>query len=117
MTLSLTSNTRSNPEVDLDSDSDSESYADPDTDPDTLSDIDSEQEDLGINPHEELGTKQDTRRDLEVSSNAELDAAPDSEAEEILGNISRFREEGPARPKHTDQTKKLWRTESGFWTK
>lgn len=82
-----------------DSDSDSSSYSDPDTDYDGLSDTDTEAatwKDSNTSSHE-----------VEVSS----------EAREILGDIARFREEGPAKPRHTPQTTKLWKAESGFWKK
>jgi hypothetical protein len=42
------------------------------------------------------------------------DADLDSEAEEILRDITRFRAEGPAKPNHTDYTKKLWWREGDF---
>lgn len=85
-----------------DSSSDSNSYSDSDTDLDTLSDT---------------NTEPIAGRDLDISSYEESDAEPDSEAGEILGDISRFRKEGPAKPKHTPQTTQLWKTESGFWRK
>ncbi|KAF2647143.1 hypothetical protein K491DRAFT_723683 [Lophiostoma macrostomum CBS 122681] len=43
------------------------------------------------------------------------DAEPDSEAEAIMKNISRFRQEGPARPRNTDRITALWKRESEFW--
>ncbi|PVH90658.1 hypothetical protein DM02DRAFT_664822, partial [Periconia macrospinosa] len=39
----------------------------------------------------------------------------DTEVEEILEAIALYRNEGPAKPKHTKQTKKLWRREGEFW--
>ncbi|OAL56175.1 hypothetical protein IQ07DRAFT_639770 [Pyrenochaeta sp. DS3sAY3a] len=75
----------------------SESDSDLDTDLDTPSDTDTES-----------GKEQDVDNSL-------YEAELDSDAEEIMGNIARFREQGPARPKHTKQTKKLWKRESAFW--
>jgi hypothetical protein len=77
------------------SDSNSDSYSDPDTDLDALSDTDAE-------------------RDVDVGSD---DEEPDTEAEEILGAITHYTNEDPAKPKHTLQTEKLWRRESEFWEK
>lgn len=76
-----------------DSDSDSDSYSDPDTDLDALSDTDAEED----------------------ADDGSDDEEPDTEAEEILEAIAHYRNEGPAKPAHTLQTKKLWRRESEFW--
>lgn len=82
--------------LDLDLILDLESYLDPDLLLDTPSDSD---------------TKSATGKDFNISLyNKELDL----EVEEILGDIARFREEGLAKPKHTDQTKKLWNTKRGY---
>ncbi|PVH90142.1 hypothetical protein DM02DRAFT_678784 [Periconia macrospinosa] len=75
--------------------SDSDSYSDPDTDLDALSDTDAEKDAGGGSDDEE----------------------PDTKAEEILGAITHYRNEGPGKPKHTLQTQKLWRRESEFWQK
>ncbi|PVH90214.1 hypothetical protein DM02DRAFT_63317, partial [Periconia macrospinosa] len=76
-----------------DSDSDSDSYSDPDTDPDELSDPDAEED----------------------ADDGSDDEDPDREAEEILEAIIHYRNEGPAKPKHEGQTKKLWQREGEFW--
>ena len=91
---------------DLNSDSDScsdsnfDSYSDPDTEPDTDIEPDScTDPDLG----------------LDLESDEESDADLDSEAEEILKDIAQLRKEGPAKPNHTPQTKKLWKREGEIW--
>jgi hypothetical protein len=71
----------------------SDTYSDPDTEGEEDTDTDIEQADTG----------------------KESDAELDSEAEAILNDIARFKAEGPAKPNHTNHTKKLWRREGGFW--
>ncbi|PVH96085.1 hypothetical protein DM02DRAFT_675019, partial [Periconia macrospinosa] len=90
---------------DSDSDSDSDSYSDPDTDLDALSDTDAEEDADDGSDDEELDTEELDTEEL------------DTEAEEILEAIAHYRNEGPAKPKHTDQTKKLWQREGEFWQK
>jgi hypothetical protein len=68
----------------------------------------------------EADTDNDTKRpgsgeDASLILRQDSDADLDSEAEEILRDITRFRAEGPAKPNHTDYTKKLWRREGDFW--
>jgi hypothetical protein len=87
---------------DASSDSYSDLYSDPDTNLDDLSDTNSELP---------------AQRDFDLRSNCESDVESDSEAERIVRNIARFRKEGPAKPRHTSQTTKLWMTESKFWKK
>ncbi|KAH7111146.1 hypothetical protein B0J11DRAFT_543970 [Dendryphion nanum] len=87
-------NSDSNSKSNLDSDSDA--YSDPDTELEDLSNTDIESGD-------------DAERDPE--SDKEIDA----EAEKILKDIARFREEGPAKPRHTPQTINLWKAEREFW--
>jgi hypothetical protein len=70
------------------SDTDSDSYSDPDT-----------ELDIGTNP------------------NVELDTDLDSEAEEILKDIAKAKEEGPAQPRHKPQTVRLWKSEGKLWVK
>jgi hypothetical protein len=79
----------------------SDTYSNPDTEAEEDTDTDIEPADTG----------KDTSLVLEHESDAELD----SEAEAILNDIARFKAEGPAKPNHTNHTKKLWRREGGFW--
>jgi hypothetical protein len=66
----------------------SDTYLDPNTKAEADTDTDIEPVDTG----------EDTSLVLEHESDAELD----SEAEEILNDIARFKTEGPAKPNHTD---------------
>ena len=56
-----------------------------------------------------------TSGDFSFGSSIELNADSDSEADSIFEDIHRLRKEGPARPRHSDRTKELWRRESDFW--
>jgi hypothetical protein len=53
--------------------------------------------------------------ELDDESDDESDADLDSEAEEILKDIAQLKKEGPAKPNHTPQTKKLWKREGEIW--
>jgi hypothetical protein len=97
----LSSSAETCQEGDSDANSFSDTYSDPDTEAEADTDTDIEPADTG----------EDTSLVLEQESDAELD----SEAEEILNDIARFKAEGPAKPNHTDHTKKLWRREGDFW--
>lgn len=59
------------------------------------------------------GSPTDTGSVSEGKSEVDLD----SEAEEILKNIARFKAEGPAKPNHTPHTKRLWQREGDFWNR
>ena len=71
--------------------------------------IDLDSGELDIELDAELDTELDA--ELDTESNVELDVGLDieldSKAEEILKDIAKLEEEGPAKPNHTPYTKKL----------
>ncbi|KAI1663873.1 DUF3435 containing protein [Pyrenophora tritici-repentis] len=97
---------RSNPSSAADScwegQSDTNSFSDTYSDPDTEADTD-------------INIELSTGEDAGFTSEQELDADLDSEAEEILKDIAQLRAEGPAKPNHTPHTIKLWKREGDFW--
>lgn len=86
-----------------------------DSDGDVYSESDTNTEPDAEEPGGSGDTDESVRSDLK--SVTYLDAELDSEAEAIMRDIAQFREDGPAKPKHTDRTTKLWMTESKFWNK
>lgn len=67
----------------------------------------------------------DTAADTETDSSSGIDlyrewegkqdTPPASEADAILKRIAHHRKQGPAKPRHSDRTKELWKMESKFW--
>jgi hypothetical protein len=98
------------------SNSDSNSFSDSDTDLDTDLDADSDT-DLDVDLDTLSNTEPDGKMVPNTSACEELDGVLDPEAKEILSNIARDTTEGPAKPKQTDRTIKLWKRESEFWAK
>ncbi|KAF1358608.1 hypothetical protein EJ07DRAFT_166844 [Lizonia empirigonia] len=74
----------------------SDTYSDPDTGADT-------------------GIESGTGEYASLVSEEESDVGLDSEAEEILKDITQLRAEGPAKPNHTTYTVALWKREGEFW--
>lgn len=59
--------------------------------------------DIGSNSEADVGS--DSEADLDPKADS------DSEADKILRDITKLRAEGPAKPKHTKQTIRLWKRE------
>jgi len=60
----------------------------------------------------------DNELDINKHPNLKLgleDLGLNSEAKEILKDIAKLRDEGPAKPNYTPYTKKLWKKEGEFW--
>ncbi|KAF2845010.1 hypothetical protein T440DRAFT_502719 [Plenodomus tracheiphilus IPT5] len=60
-------------------------------------------------------TEPGTSEDAELVLEKDTDPCLDSEAEQIRKDIEQFKAEGPAKPNHTNHTKKLWKREGEFW--
>lgn len=63
----------------------------------------------------ETDSSRDSGIDLDRELEGERDTQPVSEADAILKRIAYHQKQGPAKPRHSDRTKELWKTESKFW--
>ncbi|KAF9729895.1 hypothetical protein PMIN01_11828 [Paraphaeosphaeria minitans] len=63
----------------------------------------------------ETDSSRDSGIDLHREWEGERDTPPASEADAILKRIAYHQKQGPAKPRHSDKTKELWKTESKFW--
>ncbi|KAF2448816.1 hypothetical protein P171DRAFT_518269 [Karstenula rhodostoma CBS 690.94] len=63
----------------------------------------------------ETDSSRDSGIDLDVGRDGERAAPPGSQADAILKRIAYHQKQGPAKPRHSDRTKELWKTESKFW--
>ncbi|KAL5371230.1 hypothetical protein DPSP01_014407 [Paraphaeosphaeria sporulosa] len=63
----------------------------------------------------ETDSSRDSGIDLHREREGERDAPPASEADAILKRIAYHQKKGPAKPRHSKKTKRLWKTESKFW--
>jgi hypothetical protein len=57
----------------------------------------------------------DRSRDRGTDMDRERGARPGSKADAILKRIAYHKKQGPAKPRHSERTTELWKTESGFW--
>ncbi|KAF2844512.1 hypothetical protein T440DRAFT_548498 [Plenodomus tracheiphilus IPT5] len=97
---------RSNPSSVTDSDSCWEGVASTKSYPYTYSDP---------NVDADTDTESGTSEDAELVLEKDTDPCLDSEAEQIRKDIEQLKAEGPAKPNHTNHTKKLWKREGEFW--
>jgi hypothetical protein len=57
----------------------------------------------------------DKSRDSGTDMDGERGVRPGSKADAILKRIAYHKKQGPAKPRHSERTTELWKTESGFW--
>ncbi|KAL5404076.1 hypothetical protein PMIN04_012660 [Paraphaeosphaeria minitans] len=71
--------------------------------------------DAGSAADAETDSSRDSGIDLHGECEGERDTPPASEADAILKRIAYHQKQGPAKPRHSDKTKELWKAESEFW--
>ncbi|KAL5370824.1 hypothetical protein DPSP01_014650 [Paraphaeosphaeria sporulosa] len=85
-----------------DEDLESVAHLNPETDTTSLADA-------------ETDSSKDSGIDLDEKRAGERAILPGSQAGAILKRIAYHTKQGPAKPRHSNRTKELWRTESKFW--